>query len=119
MRRLQRDAALCVTAAPVIHELRFGVERLAPGKRKDRLRAYLDNLLRQGLSVLPYNLSAAQLHATAKTELAIQGVTLPDIDGQIAAIAQDNHLILVTRNERHFRIFPRLRLENWFDAEDD
>ena len=118
MRRLQRNIALCATAAPVIHELRFGIERLMPGKRQNRLRSYLDNLLRQNLPVLPYDLSAAQLHATAKTELAAQGVTLSHVDGQIAAIAQNEDLILVTRNERHFRIFPGLRVENWFDSED-
>jgi tRNA(fMet)-specific endonuclease VapC len=36
-------------------------------------------------------------------------------DGQIAAIAKANGLILVTRNISDYKEFLDLRIENWFD----
>jgi len=35
-------------------------------------------------------------------------------DGQIAAIAKVNDLILVTRNITDFRYFAGIEIENWF-----
>ncbi|MGB0723193.1 MAG: type II toxin-antitoxin system VapC family toxin [Gammaproteobacteria bacterium] len=120
MSRLQTDMALCATAAPVIHELRFGIDRLAPGRRRDRLDSYLKTLLETGLEVLPYDLAAAQIHsqahARARAELAARGITLPNVDGQIAAIAALHGRVLVTRNVEDFEAFPGLRIENWFGA---
>jgi tRNA(fMet)-specific endonuclease VapC len=37
------------------------------------------------------------------------------IDGQIAAVAAVNDLVLVTRNERDFTHFTDLAVENWWD----
>jgi len=36
----------------VIHELSYGILRLADGRRKERFRSYLQNLLSSGLPVL-------------------------------------------------------------------
>ncbi len=36
-------------------------------------------------------------------------------DGEIAAVAVTNQLVLVTRNSRDFERFDNLRLENWFE----
>lgn len=40
----------------------------------------------------------------------------PFVDGQIAAIAYVNDLILVTRNTEDFSNFSDLKLENWHDS---
>jgi len=40
------------TASLVIHELSFGIQRLAEGRRKERFRSYLQNLLSSGLPLL-------------------------------------------------------------------
>ncbi len=40
----------------------------------------------------------------------------PFVDGQIAAIAYVNNLILVTRNIEDFKNFADLKLENWHDS---
>ena len=37
------------------------------------------------------------------------------IDGQIAAIAAVNNLIIVTNNVSDFANFANLQLENWFE----
>jgi tRNA(fMet)-specific endonuclease VapC len=42
------------------------------------------------------------------------GKTPSFADGQIAAIAQVNNLILVTNNVSDFSDFHNLQLENWF-----
>jgi len=42
------------------------------------------------------------------------GQTPPYVDGQIAAIAAVNQLVLVTRNITDFENFQDLQLENWF-----
>ena len=36
----------------MIHELSFGIQRLADGRRKERFRSYLQNLLSSGVPVL-------------------------------------------------------------------
>jgi tRNA(fMet)-specific endonuclease VapC len=111
----ERHGAEVCTASVVIHELRYGVARLPEGKRKAALAAYLDGLLRHPLPVLPYDAGAALYHAGERARLAALGCVAGFADGQIAAIAAVNGLILVTRNVADFRYFSGLRLENWFE----
>jgi len=47
-------------------------------------------------------------------QLWLRGNLPPFIDGQIAAIATVNELILVTRNINDFKHFDGIKLENWF-----
>ena len=42
-----------------------------------------------------------------------KGQTPLFVDGQIAAIAKQNDLVLVTRNLRDFKMFRGQKLENW------
>ena len=44
----------------VIHELSYGIQLLADGRRKERFRSYLQSLLSSGLPVLPYDNAATQ-----------------------------------------------------------
>ena len=47
-------------------------------------------------------------------QVIVERSTTPSfIDGQIAAIASVNGLILVTRNIDDFKPFLRLKIENW------
>jgi len=103
------------TAAPVLHEMRYGVARLPDGRRKQALTSYLEQVLTQPLTILPYDREAALWHAEERARLAAQGRTPPFIDGQIAAIAMVNNLTLVTRNTDDFADFAGLTVENWFD----
>ena len=105
-----------VTAAPVIHELRYGIARLPPGQRREALSNYLDRLLRQPIEVLPYDREAALWQAEQRAALEAKGRPTPDADGQIAAIAATRRLILVTRNVADFVPFADLAVESWFGA---
>ena len=49
-----------------------------------------------------------------RADTETKGKTLPFVDGQIAAIAIANGLILVTRNSKDFAGIASLQLENWF-----
>ena len=105
---------VCI-AAPVLHELQYGLNRMPDGVRKRDLAAYLASLLDTTLAVLPYDEKAALWHASERARLNAQGRTPSHVDGQIAAVAATNNLALATRNIRDFVDFADLRVENWFD----
>lgn len=113
-RLLAHRHAVC-TAAPVLHEMRYGLARMPDGRRKQALTSYLEQVLHQPLTILPYDREAALWHAEERARLAAQGRTPPFIDGQIAAIARVNNLTLVTRNTDDFADFVGLTVENWFE----
>jgi tRNA(fMet)-specific endonuclease VapC len=100
------------TAAPILHELQYGVARMPDGVRKQRLARYLKGVLL--LEILPYDRDAARWHAEERARLTGRGRTPPFVDGQIAAIAVTNGLTLVTRNTGDFDDFTNLSVENWF-----
>jgi tRNA(fMet)-specific endonuclease VapC len=112
MRHLASVADQCAIAAPVWHELQFGCKRLPTGKRREALEDYLIDVVRNFV-ILPYDETAAKVHASERERLERSGKTMPFIDGQIAAIAQVNELVLVTANVRDFAPFKALKVENW------
>jgi tRNA(fMet)-specific endonuclease VapC len=97
------------------HELWFGVERLPSSRKQQNLREYLQNLVEADLSILPYTPESARWFATERSRLVKMGLPPSYADGQIAAIAQVNNLILVTRNTSDYAHFLGLVIENWFD----
>ena len=113
--QLQRYRYDVCIAAPVLHELRYGLSRMPAGVRKRELADYLASLLGTPLAVLPYDQKAALWHADERARLEALGRTPAHVDGQIAAVAATNNLTLATRNTRDFVDFAELRVENWFD----
>lgn len=112
VRRLNAFGTQCVIAAPVWHELQYGCKRMPAGKRREALEDYLSQVVRM-FPILPYDELAAKVHATERERLERVGKTVPFADGQIAAIAQANELVLVTANVRDFTAFKNLTVENW------
>ena len=110
--RLGAHAHEACTAAPVLHELEYGLVRMPDGLRKQELAGYLKWVLR--LEILPYDRDAARWHAEERARLTGRGRMPPFVDGQIAAIAATNGLTLVTRNTGDFDDFTDLSVENWF-----
>jgi tRNA(fMet)-specific endonuclease VapC len=102
------------TTAIVWHELVYGCELLAVSKRKIQLQSYLAMLLANGLIILPFDQAAADWYAKERARLQRQGETCAYADGEIAAIAVTQNLILVTRNTQDFDNFQNLKLDNWF-----
>jgi tRNA(fMet)-specific endonuclease VapC len=102
-----------VTAAPVWHELFYGCQRLPVSRKREILETFLYDVLKPNMTILPYDEQAAEWHAKERTRLASLGQIPAFVDGQIAAIAKVNGLILVTRNTSDFNKYSGLKLENW------
>jgi len=113
VQRLARNGASCAIAAPIWHELWYGCNRLATGKRRTELEAFLRDVVRPSFPVLPYDEPAATWHGSERARLEQAGKPPPFVDGQIAAIASVAGLVLVTANPRDFARFNELRVENW------
>lgn len=98
----------------VWHELRFGWLRMPNSKRKQAIGIFMHEVVSL-LPVLPYDTTAAKIHAEIRVEAQRIGQTLPFADGQIAAITMSQGLSLVTRNTKDFELIRGLRLINWFE----
>ena len=97
------------------HELLVGTRRLPHSKRRTAYEKFLYKYLQKQAIILPYNQAAAEWHADERARLMQVGKTPSFPDGQIAAVAATNNLILVTRNVVDFADFAGLTIENWFD----
>lgn len=113
LRRLEQRAGQCAIATLVWHELIYGVARLPEGKRRSTLDFYVQSIVKDRFSILPYDLLAAEWHARERARLEAMGKSTPFIDGQIAAIASTQNLVLVTSNTRHFLAFQDLEVADW------
>lgn len=113
MRRLHRHDGQLAIPAPVWHELRFGCVRLPNSRRRDAIERYIEDVVRPSFPVIEYERKAADWHALERARLGAYGRTPPFVDGQIAAIAHVNGLILVTSNTSDFQAFQGLRLLDW------
>jgi tRNA(fMet)-specific endonuclease VapC len=113
VKRLKRHEQECGIAAPVWHELIYGCHRLPTGKRRTTLEAYLSDVVAVSFPILPYDEAAAAWHGRERARLEALGRPTPFVDGQIAAIASANGLVLVTVNTKHFAGFNELTVQNW------
>ena len=95
-------------------EIRKGVEMLSERRRRERLRVWLEQDLKDwfGPRILPVDAAVADRWGRVLAEIARPA---PAIDGLLAATALHHELRLVTRNVDDFR-FPGLNLVNpWND----
>ena len=113
IRRLTRHEDEIAIPSIVWHELRYGAERLPASRRREAIVQYLDDVVLATMPILDYDRAAAEWHAKERARLVTRGATPPFADGQIAAIAHANDLILVTFNDADFRQFQGLRVQSW------
>lgn len=113
LERLSEHDGELATCSVVWHELSYGAARLAASKKRRAIEAYLEEAVRSTLSILPYDQEAATWHARERARLTRSGRPPSAADGQIAAIAHVNDLILVTANVKDFRRFKDLVVEDW------
>jgi len=111
--RLEEHDGEMGLAAPSWHELLFGCECLPQSRRRRQIEDYLFSVVPMSFQVLPYDRAAAAWHATERARLQGIGKTPPFLDGQIAAVARVNDLVLVTSNGSDFAGFEGLRIEDW------
>lgn len=116
LERLRQHEAEIAIASVVWHELLYGASRLPVSTKRSAIEDYLNDVVAPAFPILPYDAQAALWHATERARLVRLGQPPSFADGQIAATAQVNNLIIVTANTPDFSMFQDLQVENWFNA---
>lgn len=99
------------TTAITAGELLYGVAR----RGSPRLAVQVRSLIQGAVTVLPFEILAAERYGSLRAELEASGKPLHEADLRIASIALAHDLTLVTGNTRHFDRVPALRVENWLN----
>jgi toxin FitB len=99
-----------------IGELHHGISRLPDGKRKNDLLTWF-NQITEAFSgrILPITDKTSIIWADMRTKAESNGTQLPVIDGLLAATAQENELIFVTRNTKDFAITGVIMHNPWIE----
>jgi toxin FitB len=99
----QAPGELCTTAITVA-EIRYGLERLADGRRKQSLLAAATELFAAFSDYIqPFDGDAAIWYATIVAHRDRLGMPIDGFDAQIAAICRTRSAALATRNARDFQ----------------
>ncbi len=102
----EREAALsCVTVAELVH----GIYRANTEERRARRRAFLDDL-KASVPTYAFADSTAELVGKISAESSAKGVNIPFEDLLIGTCALERGYAVATRNLRHFRQIPGLKL---------
>lgn len=97
------DARQLCTTAITVAEVRYGIERLTDGRRKELLRAAAVEIFEMfAEQVLPFDLAAAEEYALVVTQRDRLGLPIDGFDAQIAAICRVRGVPLATRNLADF-----------------
>jgi predicted nucleic acid-binding protein len=96
-------------------ELRFGVEWMPKGKRREALNAWLSNdlVLRFDGRVVPVDIAIADKWGAIQARSRRGGRTVEAMDGMIAATAEVHEMTLVTRDTKHFGSMVTSMLNPW------
>ena len=94
-------------------EIAIGCSCLPTSARRAAIETYLTKVVAPAIPILAYDQRAAEWHALERTRLADVGKTPPFADGQIAATAVVNNLILITLNRNDFAAFQGLQIDDW------
>lgn len=95
-------------------ELTFGLARMVPSARRDRLAVYLRDTVAPAFEILSFDQTAVAWHGHERARLQALGLQTDLSDRQIAAIATTQGSVLVASGMVHFSLFVGLEIENWF-----
>ena len=79
----------------------------------DALEEYLQAVVQRSFPILPYDQAAAAWHGRQRAQLEEDGKTPSFVDGQIAAIAFSQSLVVVTASLKHFECYQDLDVVDW------
>ncbi|TDC51908.1 type II toxin-antitoxin system VapC family toxin [Jiangella ureilytica] len=115
LRGVDEDALL--VSAITLGELRFGIELLPAGRKRDRLESWMADefLPRFEDRVLTVTAAVADMWGRIKASARSAGRQLTPADGLIAATAFSHGLVLVTRNTADFRTTGVELLNPWHE----
>jgi|SRR5450631_530628 predicted nucleic acid-binding protein len=95
-------------------ELRYGVERMAAGRRRSRLERWLQHELplRFENRILPVDINVAEAWGRTVSRNEAAGRPISAMDAFLAATAETHHLTLVTRSVSDFPLLKAV-LNPW------
>ena len=98
---------------------RIKIWSLSYGRRSEKqyLEKFINEDVLENFKIKNYTRKAADIHAMLRANLKKAGTPTQKSDSLIASIALANHMILVTRNTKHFspiQNVSELQIENWF-----
>jgi tRNA(fMet)-specific endonuclease VapC len=98
----------CFISEITVAELKFGAEN---SQRKEENRKIIESFIPK-FTILPiYN--SLDIYAREKARLRKKGIVIDDFDILIGSTSIANDLILVTNNEKHFKLLHKIQVENW------
>ena len=99
-----QDPSTLYLSAVTEAELRTGIAILPEGQRREGLKAALDATISEDFEgrILPFDTDAAKAYAEIAAGRRSAGRPIADADCQIAAIAREAAMPVVTRNTRDF-----------------
>lgn len=109
--QLTKSAGNLALSTISLAELRYGVQ-----KKKSRSLSTLVDLFLELVTVVDFDVAAAECYAGIRTQLEKVGTPIGGNDMLIAAVAKSRGYTLVTNNVNHFGRINGLKIVNW--AED-
>ncbi len=96
-------------------ELRYGIDRMAAGRRRKRLNEWLQDELpaRFAGRIVPIDRAVADACGKLVVRSEAAGRPIEAMDAYLAATAEVHQLTLVTRNAPHFQPVLRAILNPW------
>lgn len=92
-----------------LSELQYGIMKSSnPEKNQEALDKFLTPL-----EIIDFNVDAAIVYGSIRTDLEKLGTPIGPLDTLIAAHAKSLDLTLVTNNAKEFERIPALKIENW------
>lgn len=98
---LSANERILVVDSIILGELGIGVLALPPGRKRRQLEQWFEALT-QTIECLPWDAAISRRWAKLVVDLRRRGITLPLLDGMIAATALQHGLTIATRNTRDF-----------------
>jgi predicted nucleic acid-binding protein len=100
-----------LSSVVAVGEIRYGLGRLPPGKKRQHLEARAHGVLAL-LTIEPVTEAIADTYGRLKVSLENQGLNLDDNDLWIAATALTSSYLVVTRDQIFSKI-PGLQVQDW------
>ena len=114
----QADEDRIFISAVTLAEIRYGIERMPAGIRRDRLEAWLTDDLPQRFDarVLPVDTGVGDRWGRVMARGQAAGRPVAVMDAFIAATAERHDLVLATRNVSDFEVLGIRLVNPWRDA---
>ncbi|MBQ4496255.1 MAG: type II toxin-antitoxin system VapC family toxin [Spirochaetaceae bacterium] len=118
IKKIAKHNSDCAICSPVWQELLFGLYRMPESINKKYLGKFIKEDVHENFKIKNFTEKAADIQAQLRIKLEQLGKPTQKEDSMIAAIALANHMVLVTRNTKHFAAIQQvsaLTVENWFE----